>query len=94
MVAWKGLLGVVGYWITREKDKAVIDDMPFRLQYIWTTALLFVFQLLLTLSELIGKYYSSLCRQLELENYLQFILKYDSSMTNSVGFFVSQDQVL
>ena len=56
MVAWKGLLGVVGYWITREKDKAVIDDMPFRLQYIWTTALLFVFQLLLTLSELIGKY--------------------------------------
>lgn len=54
-MSWKPALGAISFWVTREKDKAIIDDIPFQLQYKYTTALLFVFQALLTLSELVGK---------------------------------------
>ena len=53
--SWKAALGAISFWVTREKDKAIIDDIPFQLQYKYTTALLFVFQALLSLSELVGK---------------------------------------
>ena len=55
-MSWKSALGVIGFFVTREKDKAIIDDIPFQLQYKYSTSLLFVFQFLLTLSELIGKH--------------------------------------
>jgi len=55
-MSWKSALSVIGFFVTREKEKAIIDDIPFQLQYKYSTTLLFVFQLLLTLSELIGKH--------------------------------------
>ena len=56
MVAWKSVLGAFGLFMTRESDKAMIDDFPFQLQYRWTTALLFVFQTIISLTELVGKH--------------------------------------
>ena len=53
---WKTLLPVVGFWFTRERDKAVIDDIPFQLQYIWTTTFLFLSSVLISLTELVGKH--------------------------------------
>ena len=50
------MLGVAGFWMTRESDKAIIDGVPFRLQYRWTTTLIFVSSVLTSLAELIGKY--------------------------------------
>ena len=53
---WNTLLPVVGFWFTRERDKAVIDDIPFQLQYIWTTSFLFLSSVLISLTELVGKH--------------------------------------
>ena len=53
---WKTLLPVVGFWFTRERDKAVIDDIPFQLQYILTTTFLFLSSVLISLTELVGKH--------------------------------------
>ena len=53
---YASILGVVGAWFTRESDKAVIDDAPFQLQYIWTTTFLFISSVLISMNELIGNY--------------------------------------
>ena len=55
---WQKVLPVLAMWFTREPEKAVIDDIPFQLQYVWTTAFLFISSTLVSLSELIGNPYN------------------------------------
>ena len=54
-MAWQPMMGVVGVWMTRESDKAEIDGFAFQLQYRWTTAIMFMSSVLISLAELIGK---------------------------------------
>ena len=48
-------LGFASYLTTRETDKAIIDDVPFRLHYTFTTAILFLSSVLISFTELVGK---------------------------------------
>ena len=49
-------LGILGAVVTRETDKAKIDDFPFRLQYKVATAIAFLSCVLYSAAELVGKY--------------------------------------
>ena len=59
-MSWKGALGVASFWLTRESNQPIIDDVPFQLQYKWTTALIFFSSMLVSLSELVGKHHKIL----------------------------------
>ena len=75
---WNTLLPVVGFWFTRERDKAVIDDIPFQLQYIWTTTFLFLSSVLISLTELVGKHVQYIAK---------FVLHIFNHMANIFTFF-------
>ena len=77
---WKTLLPVVGFWFTRERDKAVIDDIPFQLQYIWTTTFLFLSSVLISLTELVGKHVQYIAK---------FVLHSFNYMVNPFGFSIT-----
>ena len=59
-MSWKGALGVASFWLTRESNQPIIDDVPFQLQYKWTTALIFFSSMLVSVSELVGKHHQIL----------------------------------
>ena len=63
---WQKLWPVLTLWFTREPEKAVIDDIPFQLQYVWTTTFLFLSSTLISLSELIGSLFHRLLPNLYL----------------------------
>ena len=48
-------LGILGAVVTRETDKAKIDDFPFRLQYKAATAIAFLSCVLYSAADLVGK---------------------------------------
>ena len=54
--AYNVYLGIIGAVGTREKDKAKIDDFPFRLQYKVATVIAFLSCVLYSASELVGKH--------------------------------------
>ena len=56
-MSWKGALGVASFWLTRESNQPIIDDVPFQLQYKWTTALIFFSSMLVSVAELVGKHH-------------------------------------
>ena len=49
------VLGLSGFFKTREQGKAVIDDFPFRLFYGFSAGLLFLCTALVGLQDLVGK---------------------------------------
>ena len=54
-MAYQTFLGFGALIGTRETDKAVIDDFPFRLQYKVATAICFLSGALISASEFVGK---------------------------------------
>ena len=72
-MSWKGALGVASFWLTRESNQPIIDDVPFQLQYKWTTALIFFSSMLVSVAELVGKHHKILCYNERFEVYLKLI---------------------
>ena len=62
---WVVLVNLAGFWLSRESDKAVIDDIPFQLQYQVTTTFLFLSSVLITMTELVGKQICFVLRMLK-----------------------------
>ena len=54
-MAYKVCLGFAALIVTRETKKALIDDVPFRLQYEFATAIAFLSEAIIGASELVGK---------------------------------------
>ena len=50
-------LGLAGLLGTRESITASIDDIVFRLHYKFTTAMLFLFCILISVSDLVGMHF-------------------------------------
>jgi len=83
---WKTLLPVVGFWFTRERDKAVIDDIPFQLQYIWTTSFLFLSSVLISLTELVGKHVQYDSKYfIQSKNQITYIFSFSKPSIISIG---------
>ena len=54
-MAYKVCIGMAALIVTRETKKALIDDVPFRLQYEFATAIAFLSEAIIGASELVGK---------------------------------------
>ena len=54
-MAYKVCLGFAALIVTRETKKAMIDDVPFRLQYEFATAIAFLSEALIGANEFVGK---------------------------------------
>lgn len=54
-MSYKTCLSVVAFVGTREKDKVIIDDFAFQLQYRVTTAIALLASILISTSEFAGK---------------------------------------
>ena len=58
---YTAFLGMAAFLSTRESEKAIIDDTPFQLHYSLTTALLFLSSVLLSMSQIVGKFVREEC---------------------------------